>query len=65
MLYLVSLQSQSGLLFLIMGVLIACFVLNIFTAGTAARLAAETGWAPRRTLDETLGELLAYWRDAL
>lgn len=30
--------------------------------GSAARLAEVTGWRPRRTLDETLLELLADWR---
>lgn len=30
--------------------------------GSAARLAADTGWAPRLSLDETLDALLGYWR---
>jgi GDP-4-dehydro-6-deoxy-D-mannose reductase len=28
----------------------------------ASRLRRETGWAPRYTLDQTLGDTLAYWR---
>jgi GDP-4-dehydro-6-deoxy-D-mannose reductase len=31
----------------------------------AARLRRETGWAPRYTLEETLADMLAYWRSAL
>jgi GDP-4-dehydro-6-deoxy-D-mannose reductase len=30
--------------------------------GSARRLAAATGWRPTRTLEETLAEILAYWR---
>jgi len=33
--------------------------------GTAARLAAATGWQPARTLEDTLAEILDYWREAL
>jgi GDP-4-dehydro-6-deoxy-D-mannose reductase len=32
------------------------------SVGSAARLTALTGWAPRRTLDQALGELLDDWR---
>src|SRR5262249_3555346 len=31
----------------------------------ATRLRRETGWAPRYTLDETLADMLAFWRAAL
>jgi GDP-4-dehydro-6-deoxy-D-mannose reductase len=31
----------------------------------ASRLRRETGWAPRYTLDQTLGDTLAYWRTAM
>jgi GDP-4-dehydro-6-deoxy-D-mannose reductase len=30
--------------------------------GDASRLAADTGWKPERTLDETLSDVLDYWR---
>lgn len=30
--------------------------------GDASRLAADTGWKPERTLDETLADVLDYWR---
>jgi len=33
--------------------------------GTAARLAALTGWAPTRPLEQTLDDLLAWWRQEL
>lgn len=33
--------------------------------GTAARLAALTGWAPTRPLEQTLDDLLAWWREEL
>lgn len=32
--------------------------------GSYARLEADTGWRPARTLDETLDDLLAWWRAA-
>jgi GDP-4-dehydro-6-deoxy-D-mannose reductase len=32
------------------------------SVGSAARLRASTGWAPRRPLDAALAELLAWWR---
>ncbi len=34
-------------------------------AGTASRLREAVGWAPAHTLDETLEELLGYWRAEL
>jgi GDP-4-dehydro-6-deoxy-D-mannose reductase len=33
--------------------------------GSHARLAADTGWTPRFTLDATLDALMAYWRDEI
>lgn len=33
--------------------------------GDARRLRAATGWEPTRDLDETLGRLLAWWRESL
>ena len=33
--------------------------------GSAAKLAKATGWSPRIALDETLGQLLADWRERL
>ncbi len=33
--------------------------------GSAARLAADTGWVPRIDLDSSLGDLLAWWRDEI
>ena len=56
MLYLVSLQSQSGLLFLIMGVLIACFALNAVTASNAAKRLEVT---PPESIHCTEGEHLS------
>jgi GDP-4-dehydro-6-deoxy-D-mannose reductase len=35
------------------------------SVGSAARLRALTGWAPRRTLDAALAELLEDWRDRI
>jgi GDP-4-dehydro-6-deoxy-D-mannose reductase len=35
------------------------------SVGSAARLAACTGWAPRRPLDAALAELLAWWRERI
>jgi nucleoside-diphosphate-sugar epimerase len=35
------------------------------SVGSAARLAAATGWAPRRTLDAALVELLEEWRERI
>jgi GDP-4-dehydro-6-deoxy-D-mannose reductase len=35
------------------------------SVGSAARLHALTGWAPRRTLDQALGELLDDWRERI
>jgi nucleoside-diphosphate-sugar epimerase len=35
------------------------------SVGSAARLAAATGWAPRRTLDAALVELLEDWRQRI
>ncbi len=33
--------------------------------GDRSRITAETGWAPTTTLEQTLDDLLAYWRDAV
>lgn len=33
--------------------------------GSAARIRAETGWESRIPIEQTLDDLLAYWRDAL
>ncbi len=33
--------------------------------GRAAKLTQATGWAPRRSLEDTLGRLLAWWREQL
>jgi GDP-4-dehydro-6-deoxy-D-mannose reductase len=30
--------------------------------GDAARLVAATGWQPRRRIDDTMGEMIAWWR---
>jgi GDP-4-dehydro-6-deoxy-D-mannose reductase len=30
--------------------------------GSHARLTADTGWAPQIPLEQTLDDLLAYWR---
>jgi GDP-4-dehydro-6-deoxy-D-mannose reductase len=35
------------------------------SVGSAERLTAATGWLPRRTLDQALGELLDEWRDKI
>jgi GDP-4-dehydro-6-deoxy-D-mannose reductase len=35
-----------------------------WVAGDATRLRRHTGWAPTRSLDQTLADLLAYWRQA-
>jgi GDP-4-dehydro-6-deoxy-D-mannose reductase len=35
---------------------------NPVVLGDSRRLAADTGWAPRLSIDETLRDLLAYWR---
>jgi GDP-4-dehydro-6-deoxy-D-mannose reductase len=35
------------------------------SCGTASKLAAATGWSPRRSLDDTLAELLDHWRRQL
>ncbi len=34
-------------------------------AGSAAKLERLTGWKPRRRLEDTLAEVLAYWRDSV
>ncbi|WP_197272472.1 GDP-mannose 4,6-dehydratase [Brevundimonas sp. AAP58] len=34
-------------------------------AGSAAALRAATGWSPKRTFEETILEVLAYWRQAV
>jgi nucleoside-diphosphate-sugar epimerase len=31
--------------------------------GDSTKLRAATGWAPARSLDETLADTLAWWRD--
>jgi GDP-4-dehydro-6-deoxy-D-mannose reductase len=33
--------------------------------GSAARLSNLTGWAPRIPIEETLADVLAYWRTEL
>ena len=38
---------------------------NPVVLGSAARLEADTGWQPRFTIDETLTDLLEYWRQAV
>jgi len=35
------------------------------SVGSAARLHAQTGWAPRRSLDQALSELLDGWRERI
>jgi GDP-4-dehydro-6-deoxy-D-mannose reductase len=35
------------------------------SVGSAQRLSAATGWRPRRTLDQALGELLDQWRETI
>jgi len=33
-----------------------------FLAGDASRLSADTGWSPQIPLDQTLADLLNFWR---
>ncbi len=37
----------------------------LFLAGDASRLRTDTGWVPRFTLEQTLADLLTYWRQML
>lgn len=38
---------------------------NPVVVGSAARLRAETGWEPRIPMEQTLEDLLAYWRSVI
>jgi len=38
---------------------------NPVIAGDRSRITSETGWVPRLTIEQTLGDLLDYWRGAI
>ncbi|MGH9374462.1 MAG: GDP-mannose 4,6-dehydratase, partial [Vicinamibacterales bacterium] len=38
---------------------------NPVVLGSAERITAETGWTPRISLEQTLSDLLTYWRQAV
>jgi GDP-4-dehydro-6-deoxy-D-mannose reductase len=38
---------------------------NPLIAGDRSRLTSETGWVPRISIDQTLADLLNYWRAAI